>query len=63
MLVLSVIRSVLEMVCVDSIPNKEFTGLFTKKIRKFYYNMFILYKLTLPSGVAFTVSAFFLIRA
>jgi len=55
---LSVITSILEMVCVDGIPNKEFTGLFTKKIRKFYYNMFILYKLTLPSGVAFTVSPF-----
>jgi len=63
MLVLSAITAVLKMVCVSSIPNKEFTGLFTKKIRKFYYNMFILYKLTLPSGLAFTVSVSFLIRA
>jgi len=62
MLVLLAITADLKMVRVSSIPNKEFTGLITKKIRKFYYNMFILYKLTLPSGVAFTVSAFFVIR-
>jgi hypothetical protein len=62
-LVLLAITADLKMVCVSNIPNKEFTGLITKKIRKFYYNMFILYEMTLPSCVAFTVSAFFLIRA
>lgn len=63
MLVLLATTTDLMMVCVSSVPNKEFTGLLTKKIRKFYYNMCILYKLRLPSGVAFTVSTFFLIRA